>query len=204
MDEPLEPGRSSRRTVLVALIVTVVTGLSGLLLWVTLAGEEGRKLVSDVGAGNAPRAPDFELEVIWSRADDWPPSLVRALDDGALSLEEVRGYPAVVNFWASWCVPCREEAPILASSARAHRGGVVFIGIDVQDLSRDAIAWLRELNVPFPSLRDGTNETYEAYGLTGLPETYWLDTDGRVVAHWAGALSAERLERGIATAIESR
>jgi cytochrome c biogenesis protein CcmG/thiol:disulfide interchange protein DsbE len=178
--------------------VLLVAGLVVLLVWATLAAGRGRSLVSSVAAGEKPAAPRFDLEAIWPVDGRWPDRLVAALGDEKLSLEELRGRPVVLNFWASWCIPCRDEAPILAASARAHAGEVRFVGVDVQDLRGDALAFLREFAVPYVSVRDRGDETYRAYGLTGVPETYFIDADGSLVAHLPGPVSAETLERGIA------
>ncbi len=105
-----------------------------------------------------------------------------------------------MNFWASWCGPCREEAPLLNAAARRHAGEIVFLGIDVQDLRDDALAFSREFQTPYVSLRDEDNDTYEGYGLTGVPETYYVDADGRIVAHSPGVISRDSLEAGIAAA----
>ena len=109
-----------------------------------------------------------------------------------------------MNFWASWCIPCRKEAPILTASARAHAGKVVFVGIDVRDLTSDAKAFLREFNVPYVSVRDRDDRTFLVYGLIGVPETYCLDTAGRIVAHTPGAVTRAVLEAGITRAIEGK
>jgi cytochrome c biogenesis protein CcmG/thiol:disulfide interchange protein DsbE len=183
-----------------ALGVVVVVALLVLLAWATLAAGRGKSLVAEITAGQAPSAPAFEREVIWTRTDTWPARLRRALDDERLTLEELRGYPVVLNFWASWCLPCRDEAPILNASAKAHRGEVVFVGIDVQDLRGDALDFLREFDVPYVSVRDVADDTYRAYGLTGVPETYFLGADGRIVAHSSGAISRDSLEKGIVAA----
>jgi cytochrome c biogenesis protein CcmG/thiol:disulfide interchange protein DsbE len=103
----------------------------------------------------------------------------------------------VVNFWASWCIPCKEEAALLAASARAHRGRVVFLGIDVQDFKSDARGFLKRFDTPYVSVRDGSGSTYTDYGLTGVPETYWIDARGRIVAHYAGQIDRAQLEDGI-------
>jgi cytochrome c biogenesis protein CcmG/thiol:disulfide interchange protein DsbE len=113
-------------------------------------------------------------------------------------IADLRGKPALINVWASWCVPCREEAPILNASAHAHAGEVVFLGVNVQDLRADALAFSREFSTPYVSVRDRGNRTYEDYGLTGVPETYYLDARGRIVAHSPGAISRTTLEQGIA------
>lgn len=177
--------------------LALIVGILALLLWAVLVAGQGRSLVAKVAAGEQPAAPAFSLEVLWPVVETWPPELRPAVADGRLSLDELRGYPIVVNLWASWCIPCRDEAPILNASARAHAGSVVFVGIDVQDLPGDAVDFLSEFEVPYASGRDDSAEVYRAYGLTGVPETYFLDADGRILAHFLGGLSAEGLEAGI-------
>jgi cytochrome c biogenesis protein CcmG/thiol:disulfide interchange protein DsbE len=179
--------------------VAVVAGLLGLLVWATLAAGHGQSFVAKIGAGKNPQAPPFALGVLWPVAQTWPPAAVPALADGKLALAELRGRPVVLNFWASWCGPCRDEAPILRASALRHRGQVVFVGIDVRDLSSDARSFLRKYRVNYVSVRDRADETWNDYGLTGVPETYYLDPRGRTVAHSPGAVSRQTLEQGIAT-----
>lgn len=181
--------------------LSVVVGLFGLLAWATLSAGKGNSLVARIAAGEAPPAPSFTLEVLWPRAETWPVAARSRLAEGRLDLRELRGRPLVINFWASWCIPCRDEAPILNASARAHAGKVVFLGVNVQDLKSDALAFSREFNTPYVSIRDRGNGTYEDYGLTGVPETYYLDARGRIVAHSPGAISRTALEEGIAQAI---
>jgi len=104
----------------------------------------------------------------------------------------------VLNFWASWCIPCRQEAPILHAAALRHRGRVVFTGVDVKDLTGDAIRFARKYQVNYVSARDGFGgKTWDSYGLTGVPETYFLDERGRIVAHIPGAVTPQTLEQGI-------
>jgi cytochrome c biogenesis protein CcmG, thiol:disulfide interchange protein DsbE len=194
------PERPSRwRWPLRVAALSVVVGLFGLLAWATLSAGRGSSLVARIAAGEAPPAPSFSLEVLWPRVETWPVAARHRLADGRLDLRELRGRPVVVNFWASWCIPCRDEAPILNASARAHAGKVVFLGVNVQDLKSDALAFSREFETPYVSIRDRGNRTYEDYGLTGVPETYHLDAAGRIVAHTPGAVSRRTLEQGIAT-----
>jgi cytochrome c biogenesis protein CcmG/thiol:disulfide interchange protein DsbE len=157
--------------------------------------------VNAIKDGEKPAAPGLNLPVIWDRSSLWPTSLRHATGDGRISLAELRGYPVVVNFWASWCIPCKEEAPFFAAAARAHRGRVVFVGLDVQDLVPDARHFLDKLAVPYVSVRDGSPKTYSAYGLTGVPETYFIDSRGRAVGHSIGAVSRSELEARIAELI---
>ena len=172
---PTERRRLRPLAVLQGVSVLLVLALLALLIWKVAFANSGGRLVSKISHGQRPVAPPFRLKVIWSPPATWPKPLRKALDDHVVSLYELRGYPVVINFWASWCVPCKDEAPFLDASARAHAGRVVFLGIDVQDLIPDAHKFLRELRVPYPSVRDGSPKTYSAYGLTGVPETYYLD-----------------------------
>lgn len=201
-DPPEEASGGRRRIrpthVAQAVAIVFVVGLLGLLIWKVVAGSPGSGFVSAIKQGDKPKAPEFELPVIWDHTDLWPQALRHASDDGRISLVELRGYPVVVNFWASWCIPCKEEAPSFAAAARAHRGQVVFLGLDVQDLIPDARHFLDKLSVPYVSVRDGSSKTYSAYGLTGVPETYFIDSQGRAVGHSIGAVSRRELEARIA------
>jgi cytochrome c biogenesis protein CcmG/thiol:disulfide interchange protein DsbE len=196
-----ETGRSRLRLLLQACAVLLVALLVGLLAVQTLAAGAGAELVSEIKDGKKPPAPDFDLPVIWPQAETWPLELRPALADDRLSLLELRGYPVVVNFWASWCGPCKAEAPRLVASAQRYAGKVVFLGVDVQDFESDARRFLERYDTNYVSVRDGGSSTYENYGLTGIPETYYLDARGHVVAHAVGEISPEELEAGIADAV---
>lgn len=181
-----------------ALAIAVVAGLLATLAWRVITEGSGTDLVAAVRRDEKPRAPGFDLPVIWPRAETWPRAIRHALADGRLSLQELRGYPVVINFWASWCIPCKAEAPRLTASARAHAGEVVFLGIDIQDFKSDARGFLRKFDTNYVSVRDGGDSMYRRYGLTGIPETYYLDERGRIVAHSIGEISRRELEAGIA------
>ena len=194
---PDKRARSRLRLALQFAAISTVAALLGLLVQQTMAKEAGPHLVSEVKAGTRPLAPDFRLSILWPDAQTWPATLRPALADDRLSPRELRGYPVVMNFWASWCVPCKAEAPRLVASARAHAGNVVFLGVNVQDFEGDARRFLERYETNYVSVRDGGASTYSAYGLSGLPETYYLDRDGRVVAHSVGEISSEELEANI-------
>ena len=203
--EPIEPesSRDSRSRLRLALrtaaVIPVILFLA-LLGWATLVPAKGESLVASISAGKAPSAPGFELPILWRRLGTWPPEFAPATADGRVALEELRGRPAVLNFWASWCIPCREEGPILNASARVHQGEVAFVGIDVKDLRSDALSFLREFDVPYVSVRDGGDGVFNAYGLTAVPETYYIDSRSRIVAHTPGPITEESLEAGIRAA----
>ena len=195
---------SRRRPLILALQVAalaIVAGLLALLVWRVVVRNDGSRFASDIAAGKRPAAPAFTLSVISRETSAWPSSLRRAVAQNELSLQQLRGRPVVLNFWASWCVTCRDEARVLSAAARAYRGRVVFLGVDNQDLTSDARRFLGKYPVPYPSVRDGDGKAFENYGLTADPETYYLDAHGRAVAHTPGPVDRESLRLGIQAAL---
>jgi cytochrome c biogenesis protein CcmG/thiol:disulfide interchange protein DsbE len=183
------------------LALALVAGLLALLVWRVIDAGRGTQLVSAVRAGKKPLAPGFSLPVLWRHAETWPVDAGAALTDGQLRLHELRGHPVVLNFWASWCVPCGKEAPLFSDAARAHRGQVAFLGIDINDFKSDARHFLRKHKVNYVSVRNGNGSLQGRYGLTGVPETYYLNAAGRIVGHSPGQVSREELAQGIRQAI---
>ncbi len=103
-----------------------------------------------------------------------------------------RGQPLVVNFWASWCLPCREEMPVLEASWREHRDEVLFVGVNTQETSeRDAQALLNEFGLSYPNGPDESNRINIEYGLFGLPETFFIRADGTLSYRHSGPLTQE-------------
>ena len=189
--------RSPLFRLLQAVVIAAVAGMLALLIWRVAFGDSGAELVAAINDGKKPSAPAFELGVIWRHDETWPPALRPALADGKVALAELRGYPVVVNFWASWCIPCKREAPRLTASARAHAGEVAVLGLDIQDFTSDARRFLARYETNYVSVRDGGGSTYSDYGLTGVPETYYMDRRGRIVAHSIGEVFRRELEEGI-------
>ena len=149
------------------------------------------------------QAPGFKLEVLSRGTSPAPltPLLSRATADGTIDLAELRGTPVVLNFWASWCPPCRDEAPLLQRGwARYGRDGVLFLGLNMQDVRNDAREFIAAFEQTFPTVRDPTNQTARAWGASGLPETFFIRRDGRVVGHVIGVVTASQLARGISHA----
>ena len=124
---------------------------------------------------------------------------------GQGSIADERGRWVLVNLWASWCVPCREEAPELDRFAQRYRKrGVSVLGINVQDNSDDALAFLREYRVGYPQLRSIGDERSEAFGSTGVPENFLVDPRGRLALIWRGPVDQSFLERNVVPLVEGR
>lgn len=152
------------------------------------------------------QAPEFTLDVLDAGRVSAPLEHLRpALADGRLALGELRGTPFVLNIWASWCAPCREEAPVLQRGwMDARRVGVAFVGLDIQDAPGPARRFLRDFGIDYVNVREPGNRVPRRYGATGVPETYFVDRRGRVVGHVIGVIDASKLRDGVAAARAGR
>ena len=122
---------------------------------------------------------------------------------GDFSLSDIEGSPTVVNFWASWCAPCRVEMPHLVEAHERYKEqGVRFIGVAIQDTNDDALAFIREFNVPiddgFIMVTDPDGQATIDYGVGGLPVTFFIERDGTVHTRWAGVVNEDVLDERIA------
>ena len=170
------PEVSPRSARLVALVVGLaLVALLGLMIWGI--GKRAAGTVGSVPVAIRP-APPFSLTL---------------LDGRQFDLAAARGKPVVINFWASWCIPCEEEAAVLEQASRAYRDRVVLIGVNVQDTEPLARDFLRRFGVTYPNGRDATGAIAVEYGMSGVPETYFVDRDGQLVRKWQGALDEARL-----------
>jgi cytochrome c biogenesis protein CcmG, thiol:disulfide interchange protein DsbE len=124
---------------------------------------------------------------------------------GQGSIADYRGRWVLVNLWASWCVPCRQEAPELDRFAQRYRKrGVSVLGIDVQDNSDDALAFLRDYDVRYRQLRSVGDERSAAFGSTGVPENFLVDPQGRLALIWRGPVDQSFLEQQVVPIVEGR
>jgi cytochrome c biogenesis protein CcmG, thiol:disulfide interchange protein DsbE len=172
------------------LVVGAVLALLGLLVWDVAKGG-GDKVAKKVDQGKVVPAPAFRLPLLNG--------------DGHLALASLRGKVVVLNFWQSYCPPCREEAPdLVAAHEHWSARGVVFVGVDVQDFKGAARKFLAKYGVEYTIVRDGPGSTIGPFGLTGYPETFFVDRRGRVVPpHIVGIASREELDAGIRRALRS-
>ncbi len=189
-------------------VVVLVVGFLALLTYGLVAKADNAAIDDALVRGQTVPAPEFDLPWIGSFA--LGPGLSGAVssrfDDHRVSLAELRGTPVVLNFWASWCPPCRTEQPVLERAwlNQEPRGKALFLGVNMQDLTGDAEAYLREFGVGYPTVRDPSDATSRRYGATGLPETFFIDRGGRVVGHVVGAVSEGQLEAGVQAARTGR
>ena len=174
--------------------VVVVLAIA-LFVWALVASGRSDRFDSAIASGRKPAAPAFSLPVIWAPGRHM---------SSPLSLSDFRGHPVVINFWASWCGPCRSEIPLLVDAAGKSHGRVSFVGIDVQDLTGDARRFLARFHVNYLSVRDGSDSTYRGYGLSGVPESFFIDRRGRAVVHVPGVLNRRTLAAGLAAISGSR
>ena len=169
LDEVETKSRSRWLRVVLALVPAVAFMM---LLWVGLMRSS-----TEATVGNA--APDFEL-----------PSVKPG---ETISSEDLKGRPVVVNFWASWCIPCREEAPLLERAYREYRDdGVIFLGVNIKDAKTDAEGFIEEFGITYPNVRDVDQQLTRPFGVLGLPETFFLDHEWTFFGTVRGEQTAEQ------------
>lgn len=171
--------------------VGLVALLLGLLVW-KLVSNDGGDLARMANRGDLPAAPNFTLE--------------RLDRSGTLRLSDLRGKAVAVNFWASWCIPCKQESPYLEQAWTQDREkGLVVVGVDANDFRSDARGFLRRYGITYPVVYDGPGKTLGSWGITGFPETYVVDRKGRVVDAFVGAIASAddraRLRAALRTAL---
>ncbi|MGH7396711.1 MAG: TlpA family protein disulfide reductase [Candidatus Rokuibacteriota bacterium] len=162
----------SRRVVLTVAILVPAMAVLGLLAWGFT--REAKFIPTPL---LAKPAPTFSLTLF---------------DGTVLRLEDLRGKVVFLNFWASWCPPCRAEARLLEAAWRGRRGqGVVFVGINIQDKEEAARRFLEEFDVTYPNGMDPGSKIAIDYGVWGLPETFIIDREGRVTYKHVGGIEVD-------------
>ncbi len=155
----------------------ILAGVSLLLLLALLGWGLVRSAAGQVQQGSAP---DFSLA---------------GFDGRSVTLSQLRGKVVVINFWASWCPPCRQEAAYLEQTWRKYRDqGVVFIGVDYVDTEKEALAYIKEFDITYINGPDLATRISQAYNIKGVPETFYVDKKGQLRGMHVGPLQAPELD----------
>lgn len=117
--------------------------------------------------------------------------------EGEGSIADYAGRWVLLNFWASWCDPCRTESPAIERYADEHRDELVVVGMNTEDLSGDALEFIDEFDLSWEMLRDGDGERKDAFGVFALPETFLVDPEGRLALIRRGPVDEEYLEANV-------
>ncbi len=177
-----------KRMLVPILAAVVAAGLVGLLAYGLLSRSTDNSIEQAVARGDFPPAPSATLPVLGSGASQ--------------SVEALRGKVVVLNFWASWCVPCRTEAPILE---RAHKrltasGAGTVLGVTYNDSTPASMKFADQQGMSFPSVRDVGTKLAERYGTNRIPETFVIDRRGRIVDVFRGQIDQAFIDRALAKA----
>ncbi len=157
------------------LIYAFVLGVLGLLGWGLMKVNSGQR--------DSGMAPDFTLT---------------SFNNETVTLSELRGQVVVINFWASWCPPCREEAPYLESTWRKYQDqGVIFIGVDYADTEKEALAYIDEFDITYFNGPDVGTQISQDYRMDGVPETYFVAKNGELRGTKIGPLYPPELDQRI-------
>jgi cytochrome c biogenesis protein CcmG, thiol:disulfide interchange protein DsbE len=182
--------KSLRSPVAITVIVAVV-GLLALLAYGVSQNQPDRGIDRALARGERKPAPAFDLP--------------RLHGGGRASLAAYRGKVVVLNFWASWCEPCRSESPLLERWHRriSRRGGTV-LGVDVLDVASDARGFARQYRLSYPLLRDGDGNALGDWGVVAYPETFVLDRRGRIAANRRGPVDEAFMRERVAPLLRER
>lgn len=175
IDSNLESPKPTRKNGSVVIVFAAVLALLGLLAWGLIQSQKG-----PVDSGEAP---DFTLT---------------DFDGRTVTLSELRGQVVIINFWASWCPPCREEAAYLEQTWRKYKDqGVVFIGVDYVDTEKAALAYIDEFDITYLNGPDIGTRIAQAYNIKGVPETFYVDKRGILRGVHIGPLKSPELDEKI-------
>jgi cytochrome c biogenesis protein CcmG/thiol:disulfide interchange protein DsbE len=168
----------------VAVLIGVLA-LVGLLTYGLVQSDPDRGIDSALESGERVEAPAFELD--------------RLEGGGRGSLADYRGKVVVLNFWGSWCDPCRKESPLLQRwhERISEKGRATVLGVDALDVTEDALDFVRAFELSYPMLKDSDEEVYPEYGVGAFPETFVIDGEGRIAAIRRGPVDEEFMRQEV-------
>ncbi len=184
-----EQNTRRRRIAIIAGSAVAIAAVVALLV-VGLMNQNVSTTIQDaLNADKRPAAPELDLPLLISADGLGEPG-------DHVTVDDLAGRVVVLNFWASWCEPCKTEAPILEGIARGYRErgeDVIVLGNDIEDVPSSAEAFMRDHGVTYATLRDGTNGSQRRWETTGVPETFIIDQQGRIALKHTGELTRPEL-----------
>jgi cytochrome c biogenesis protein CcmG, thiol:disulfide interchange protein DsbE len=172
-------------------VLAAVVALLALLAYGLASNEPDRTLEDTLAVDGREPAPEIELPKLGAR--------------GRGALADYRGQVVVLNFWASWCDPCRDESPLLERwHRRLEQDDAGVLGVDVQDVDADALDFIEEHGLSYPMLRDGPFDTRDELGIVALPETFVIDRRGRVAAIQRGPVDEAFMRQQVVPLLRER
>jgi peroxiredoxin len=193
---PPEPGRP-RRTPLIAVAVVIVVVVAAITVFAVSSSDDSGPSSSPSPSSAGGRADRLNTFVETSGSAEIgqpaPDFRLRTLDGRTVSLSSLRGRPVIVNFWASWCNPCRREFPLLEQTIKRYKADkLTVVGISFQDIDADARRFAKQEHATWPLAVDANGAAAKVYGVRSVPTSYFIDPDGKIGDRIFGELPTGR------------
>ena len=198
VEEYAKRRRSRKRSITIFVVVSILNVALLVLLWTQLLTPARNQATAGTSFSSSSGLGDISSPLVGTPMPDFT---LKTLDGNTtVHLASFKGKAIILNFWASWCTGCVQEAPFLQKiQPQLQTQGVAFIGIDGQESASNALAFLQKNNMHYLNVQDTLNgDTTISYGVTGFPETVFINRNGIIVAKWAGPLSDSGLRAEMA------
>ncbi len=194
---PVKGRKSRKRSIITFTVVSIINVALLVLLWTQLLTPA--KQAPSQPIGTALGVGDISSPLIGKPMPDFTLTSLNGTSK-TIHLAAFKGKPVILNFWASWCDPCNQEAPFMQKSwSQLQAQGVTLIGIDGQEGANNALQFIQKYGITYLNVQDSlTGTTAINYGVTGFPETVFINRNGIIVAKWAGALDSTGLQTEMA------